>query len=83
MFITAFSRYAPEAFEVEAADYDLKPFSDQQFGDELQRAKRRVRERRLGDLAGQWATMSSELRRADGALEELQERVSEAARVQT
>jgi two-component system LytT family response regulator len=66
VFITAFSRYATEAFEVDAIDYVLKPFSDQRFTDALQRAKRRVRERCLGELAGQLATLSSELRPADG-----------------
>ena len=65
VFVTAFSRYAPEAFEVSASDYVLKPFSDQRFNDALQRAKRRVRERRLGALANQLATLSSELRPED------------------
>ncbi len=65
VFVTAFSRYAPEAFEVSASDYVLKPFSDQRFNDALQRAKRRVRERRLGALANQLATLSSELRPDD------------------
>jgi two-component system LytT family response regulator len=65
VFVTAFSRYAPEAFDVSASDYVLKPFSDQRFADALQRAKRRVRERRLGVLAHQLATLSSELRLDD------------------
>ena len=51
VFVTAFSRYATEAFEVNASDYVLKPFSDQRFFEALQRAKRRVRERRMGELA--------------------------------
>jgi two-component system LytT family response regulator len=62
VFVTAFNRYAPDAFEVSASDYVLKPFSDRRFGEALQRAKRRVRERRLGALAHQLATLSSELR---------------------
>ena len=65
VFVTAFSRYAPEAFEVSASDYVLKPFSDRRFSEALQRAKRRVRERRLGDLANKLATLSSELRPDD------------------
>jgi DNA-binding LytR/AlgR family response regulator len=48
VFVTAFSRYAPEAFAVDASDYVLKPFSDRRFSEALHRAKRRVRERRLG-----------------------------------
>ena len=68
VFVTAFSRYATDAFEVEASDYVLKPFTDERFSDALQRAKRRVRERRLGELASQLATLSSELRPGDGEL---------------
>jgi len=68
VFITAFSRYATEAFEVDASDYVLKPFSDQRFSDALRRAKRRVRERRMGELATQLATLSAELRPADGEM---------------
>jgi two-component system LytT family response regulator len=62
VFVTAFNRYAMEAFEVNASDYVLKPFSDRRFIEALHRAKRRVRERRLGALAQQLATLSSELR---------------------
>jgi two-component system, LytTR family, response regulator len=65
VFVTAFSRYAADAFEVSASDYVLKPFTDQRFAEALQRAKRRVRERQLGELANQLATLSSELRPDD------------------
>jgi two-component system LytT family response regulator len=51
VFITAFSQYAARAFDVSAVDYVMKPFSDQRLRDALDRAKRRVRERRLGELA--------------------------------
>jgi two-component system LytT family response regulator len=68
VFVTAFSRYATDAFEVDASDYVLKPFTDERFAEALQRAKRRVRERRLGELANQLASLSSELRPADGEL---------------
>ena len=66
VFITAFSGYAPQAFDVSATDYVLKPFSDERFREALERAKRRVRERRLGALANQVATLSAELEH-DGA----------------
>jgi two-component system, LytTR family, response regulator len=65
VFVTAFSRYAPGAFEVEAADYVVKPFTDERFAAALERAKRRVRERRLGELANQLATVSAELRHGE------------------
>jgi two-component system LytT family response regulator len=53
VFVTAFSQYALKAFDAQAIDYLLKPFSDQRFFQALDRAKRRVRERRAGttDLA--------------------------------
>jgi two-component system LytT family response regulator len=62
VFITAFSNYATQAFDVSATDYVLKPFSDERFKEALERAKRRVRERRLGELATQVASLSAELR---------------------
>jgi two-component system LytT family response regulator len=62
VFITAFSSYATKAFDVSAVDYVLKPFSDQRFANAIDRAKRRVRERRLGELASQVASLSAELR---------------------
>jgi len=61
VFITAFSNYATQAFDVSAVDYVLKPFSDRRFAEAVERAKRRVRERRLGELATQVASISAEL----------------------
>ena len=61
VFITAFSSYATQAFDVSAVDYVLKPFSDRRFAEAVERAKRRVRERRLGELATQVASLSAEL----------------------
>ncbi|HEY6508368.1 MAG TPA: LytTR family DNA-binding domain-containing protein [Vicinamibacterales bacterium] len=61
VFITAFSAYAAQAFEVSATDYVLKPFSDERFKEALDRAKRQVRQRRLGALASQVASLSNEL----------------------
>ena len=61
VFITAFSQYAARAFDVSAVDYVMKPFSDPRLLDALDRAKRRVRERRLGELANQVTSLSAEL----------------------
>jgi two-component system LytT family response regulator len=65
VFVTAFSRYAPSAFDVHAVDYVLKPFTDERFFAALERAKQRVREHRLGELASQLATVSAELKHAE------------------
>lgn len=61
IFVTAYSQYATQAFDVNAVDYVLKPFSDERLSEALNRAKRRVRERRLGELANEVASLSAEL----------------------
>ena len=66
VFITAFSQYAVDAFDRAATDYVLKPFSDERFLEALARAKRRVRERRLGELANQMAGMAADLQPGTG-----------------
>jgi two-component system LytT family response regulator len=67
VFVTAFGRYATDAFDVLAVDYVLKPFSDERFATAIGRAKTRVRERRLAELATQLATVSEELKPAAAA----------------
>lgn len=42
VFVTAFDRYAIAAFDVEAADYLLKPFDEARFVKALERARRRL-----------------------------------------
>jgi two-component system, LytTR family, response regulator len=42
IFVTAYDQYAVEAFEVNAADYLLKPFTPRRFRQALQRAKARI-----------------------------------------
>ena len=67
VFVTAYADYAPRAFDVQASDYVLKPFSDDRFAKALGRAKRRVRERRLGELATRVAGLSAELQPGEAA----------------
>src|SRR5262245_9708977 len=62
VFVTAYREHATTAFDVNASDYVLKPFSDERCAQALHRAKERVRHRRLGDLASQLATLSPEVR---------------------
>jgi two-component system LytT family response regulator len=55
VFVTAYDEYALHAFEINALDYLLKPFSDERFAEALARAKLRIRDRRLGKLGQQLA----------------------------
>ncbi|HEV2149758.1 MAG TPA: LytTR family DNA-binding domain-containing protein [Longimicrobiaceae bacterium] len=50
VFLTAFDRYALQAFEAHALDYVLKPFTDARFHAAIGRAKEQVRQRRMGAL---------------------------------
>ena len=42
VFVTAYGKYAVDAFEVNAVDYVLKPFDDERFAEALSRVKDRV-----------------------------------------
>jgi two-component system LytT family response regulator len=59
IFVTAFEQYAPDAFEVEAADYLLKPVRFDRLWQAVERAKRR---KYLRTMAGR-----AEAAEADGA----------------
>lgn len=43
IFVTAYDRYAIQAFEVHALDYLLKPFDTERFEEALKRAKEQIR----------------------------------------
>ncbi|AJP74424.1 hypothetical protein TS85_10290 [Sphingomonas hengshuiensis] len=47
IFVTAYDRFAIQAFESNAIDYLLKPFSDQRFDTTIARAKERLNDLRL------------------------------------
>ncbi|HLL30683.1 MAG TPA: LytTR family DNA-binding domain-containing protein, partial [Allosphingosinicella sp.] len=51
IFVTAFEQYAPDAFEVEAADYLLKPVRFDRLWQAVERAKRRKHLRALAGRA--------------------------------
>jgi two-component system LytT family response regulator len=51
VLLTAHDAYALQAFEAQALDYVVKPFTDRRFGAAIARAKRAVLERRLSAAA--------------------------------
>jgi two-component system, LytTR family, response regulator len=51
IFVTAFDRYALDAFEIAAVDYLLKPFDDERFEQALSRARKRIELAEVRDLA--------------------------------
>jgi two-component system LytT family response regulator len=50
VFVTAYGRYAAQAFEQHAIEYLLKPFTDERFADVVEHVRRRLRERALASL---------------------------------
>jgi two-component system LytT family response regulator len=50
VFVTAYDRYAAQAFEQHAVEYLLKPFTDERFADVVDHVRRRLRERALATL---------------------------------
>jgi two-component system, LytTR family, response regulator len=50
VFVTAYDRYATQAFEQHAVEYLIKPFTDERFADVVDHLRRRLRERALASL---------------------------------
>jgi two-component system LytT family response regulator len=50
VFLTAFDQHALRAFDAQALDYVVKPFTDERFRTAIARARAQVRQRRLGQL---------------------------------
>ena len=62
IFVTAYDKYAIQAFDAHAVDYLLKPFSDQRFETALKRARKYLATTEAGERAGQLAAASEEHR---------------------
>lgn len=71
IFVTAYDRYAVQAFEVHALDYLLKSFDRERFQSAVARAKQEIRRSREGALDERLA----------GLLEDLESRKQRATRV--
>ena len=67
IFVTAYDRYALRAFDAEAVDYLLKPFSDERFHQALGRARRQVGSGRIGALSEQLRRLLSRTSAPDTA----------------
>lgn len=83
IFVTAYSQYATQAFDVNAVDYVLKPFSESRLSEAVGRAKRRVRERRLGELANEVASLSAELKAERSASDTVEPRYLQRLSIKT
>jgi two-component system LytT family response regulator len=66
VLVTAFEEHALEAFDVEAVDYLLKPFSDSAFDRSLERVRKHVARIRT-EAAGQWIAATLEKAKSEGA----------------
>lgn len=65
VFVTAYDRYALEAFEQHAVEYLLKPFSDERFADVLGHVRTRLRERAYASLAARLPAFLADAARPD------------------
>ena len=63
VFITAYDRYALQAFEASAVDYILKPFDRARFDRAVEQAKSRIRKERRIDLTQHLLTLLENLKR--------------------
>ena len=78
VFVTAYEQYAVRAFEKNAVDYLVKPFSRERFLGTLKRVKERLAAAGAGDGANaQMLRALSELRQRRGFLERIAVRVDE------
>ncbi len=57
IFVTAYDQYAISAFEIQALDYLLKPFTNARFNEVLERAKSHIKNKTLVNLNNQIAKL--------------------------
>jgi two-component system LytT family response regulator len=62
IFVTAYDRFALQAFEVHALDYLLKPFDRDRFQKALARARSLVQQRQSGELSHRLSSLLTDLK---------------------
>ena len=67
VFVTAYERYAVQAFDIDALDYLVKPFSRERFFQTLERAKRHILARAGGNARRELTRMRPRHRDVHGA----------------
>ena len=61
VFVTAYDQHAVRAFEANALDYLLKPFSDERYETTMARVRSRLEERNFSEFGVKFARMISEV----------------------
>lgn len=71
IFVTAYDKYALQAFEVHALDYLLKPYTNERFFSALKRAKAQIQLSGDDKINGQLSALLNHLKRGGDRLERL------------
>jgi two-component system, LytTR family, response regulator len=71
IFVTAYDEYAVKAFEENAADYLLKPFTRRRFEDAVQKVKKQLQLKRNADPAEQAISILEKVRKQNEYLQRL------------
>lgn len=71
IFVTAYDKYALQAFEVHALDYLLKPYTNERFFSALERAKAQIKLRGDNNLNHQLSALLDHFKRGGDHLERL------------
>jgi two-component system LytT family response regulator len=71
VFVTAFDRYAVEAFDLNASDYLLKPYTEERFRRTLERSRETLRRRDLDRLNDGLSDLLDRFRAGNGYLRRL------------
>jgi two-component system LytT family response regulator len=71
VFVTAYDQHAVRAFEANALDYLLKPFSDERFDAAMIRVKARIEERNLQEFGQRMMRMAASAPFNEGRLDRL------------